>query len=98
MKTDNDGLAEDSAPTELDMLCGVIEHLFPERSRTRPERRIDISEIRPPDADELEAATSALADKRADAHVNAAVALKLLDAIEALGRNRCSAPTLSFLP
>ncbi len=86
MTADNDGLAEDGAPTELDMLCGVIAHLFPERSRPRPRRRINIGEDRGPGAVELETATSALADAAADPFVDTDVALKLLDAIETLGR------------
>ena len=86
MTANNDGLAEDSAPTELDILCGVIVHFFPERSIPWPRRRINIGEDHYPGAIALEAATSALADATANSFVDADVALKLLDAIEPLGR------------
>ena len=94
MTADNDGLAEDGVPTELDMLCGVIAHLLPENSRPRPRRRISLGADRRPGADELEAATSALADTAADSYVDAEVALKLLGAIEALSWTGIEVDTL----
>jgi hypothetical protein len=94
MTADNNGLAEDGAHTELDVLCGVIAHLFPERSGPRPGRRISTGEDRGPDAVELEAATSALADAAADSFVDTDVALKLLDAIETLDQISVGADTL----
>src|SRR5271167_4190692 len=66
MTADNDRLADDCAPTDLDMLRGVIAHLFPERLRPRPSRRIDLEEDRGLGAVQLGAATSALADPAAD--------------------------------
>lgn len=82
----NKNMTEDKAPTELETLCGVIEHFFPERLRIPPGRQIDIGVTRGPDAAELKAATSALADNAADSYVDAQVVLKLLDAIKALER------------
>lgn len=94
MTTDNKSTAEDSMPTELEMLCGVIAHFFPGSPRTRLGRQIDIGVTRDPGADELEAATSALSDNAADSYVDAQVVLKLLDAIESLGRTGMQIDTL----
>src|SRR5689334_10446825 len=94
MTADDDDLATDGTPTELDMLCTVIAHLFPERSRPGPRRRINVSEDRGLGAVELEAATSALEHPAADSFVDADIALKLLDAIERLGRAGVAIDTL----
>lgn len=85
MTPDKDNAADDTATTELDVLCGVIAHLFPERTRPKPRRRINIGNDRDLGADELEPATSALADAASDSHVDVEVVLKLLGAIEKLG-------------
>ncbi|MBY5415363.1 hypothetical protein [Rhizobium leguminosarum] len=87
-------MAEGTALTELDMLCGVIAHLFPERSRTVPGRQVNIGVTHGPGADDLEAATSALKDEAANSYVDAEVVLKLLNAIEALRWTGIAADTL----
>lgn len=93
MITDENNGAE-SMRMELDMLHAVIGHLVPERSKPTPRRRIEIDENQGPGADEIIAATSALADSAADPYVDATVMLKLLDAIESLGRNGMQIDTL----
>lgn len=85
MTNDKDSRVEGSAFTELDMLREVIAHLYPKHPDVRPRRRINIGEARPLGADELEPATSALADAASDTYVDAEVAVKLLEAIERLG-------------
>lgn len=85
MMPDKENAATDKPPSELDMLCGVIANLFPERTRPRPRRRINIRNDRDLGVDELELATSALADAASDSYVDVEVALKLLGAIEKPG-------------
>ncbi len=94
MVADKGSMVKVSAPSELNILCGVIANLIPEHLETGLGRQININATSSPSANELEAATSALADKAADSYVNAEVVLKLLDAIEALGRTGIPVDTL----
>ena len=94
MVADKVSMVKVSAPSELNILCGVIANLIPEHLETGLGRQININATSSPSANELEAATSALADKAADSYVNAEVVLKLLDAIEALGRTGIRVDTL----
>lgn len=79
-------IGDADAGIALDKLRKVIAHLSPERSGSAPRRQIEIGEHSGPSANELEAATCALADTVADAYVDGSAAIRLLGAIEALGR------------